>query len=95
MKKIALQAELPVFIFREGKSFIAYTPALDLSTVGKTYQEARKRFREAANIFFEEIVDGGTIEEVLSENGWQRKGSSAWTPPVFVGRELQAITLTT
>ncbi|MEK7537372.1 MAG: hypothetical protein AAB619_00155 [Patescibacteria group bacterium] len=45
---------LPVSILREGKRFIAYTPALDLSTSGKTFEQAKQRFEEAAELFFEE-----------------------------------------
>ncbi|MEK7636828.1 MAG: hypothetical protein AAB402_00355 [Patescibacteria group bacterium] len=45
---------LPVSILREGKRFIAYTPALDLSTSGKTFDQAKQRFAEAAELFFEE-----------------------------------------
>lgn len=62
---------LPVFIIKEGKNYIAYTPALDLSTSGKDYEEVRKRFHEIVNIFFEEIVKKGTMEEALKELGWR------------------------
>ena len=46
MKKAQFQFALPVSILREGDSFIAYTPALDLSTVGDTLEQAQKRFEE-------------------------------------------------
>jgi predicted RNase H-like HicB family nuclease len=45
-----------VAILREGKRFVAYTPALDLSTSGKTQAEAKARFQEAAELFFEELL---------------------------------------
>ena len=44
MKKMRIDFQLPVSFLKEDKRFIAYTPALDLSTSGKTYEEARKRF---------------------------------------------------
>lgn len=48
MKKLTFQANLPVTFLREGKKFVAYTPALDLSTSGDTLEQAQKRFAEAA-----------------------------------------------
>ena len=50
MKKI-LSVKLPVSIIKEGKKFIAYSPALDLSTSGKTYNEARRRFAEIVDMW--------------------------------------------
>jgi hypothetical protein len=67
-----LRVNLPVSILREGKSFIAYTPALDLSTSGRTHEEVRRRFREIVEIFFEEITRRGTLEQVLYDLGWQK-----------------------
>ncbi len=62
MKKTFLKVKLPVSIFKEGKHFIAYTTALDLSTSGKTYAEVKRRFDEAVKIFFEEIIEKGTFD---------------------------------
>lgn len=42
-----IKAELPVIIFKEGKKFVAYSPALDLSTCANTFEQVRKRFAEA------------------------------------------------
>ena len=46
---------LPVQIFKQGKTYVAYTPVLDISTVGKNQTEAKKRFIELVDIFFEEL----------------------------------------
>ena len=45
---------------------------LDLSTSGKNYKEAKKRFFEIVNIFFEEIIKKGNIENVLKDLGFKR-----------------------
>ena len=84
--------QLPVSIFKEGKHFVAYTPALDLSTSGKSYDEAKTRFREIVGIFFEELVKKGTLDEVLTGLGWQ-KIKKQWEPPVVVSQELEKISL--
>ncbi len=50
-----LELKLSVSIIREGKKFIAYTPALDLSTSGRSYEEVKKRFNEIVNIFLKNL----------------------------------------
>ncbi len=74
---------LPVVITKQGKRFVAYTPALDISTSGKSEKEVKMRFEEMASIFFEEIVEAGTIKDVLSELGW-KKEQKKWAPPQVV-----------
>ena len=90
MKKTFLKVKLPVSVFKEGKFFIAYTPALDISTSGKTYAEVKQRFDEVVKIFFEEIIDKGTFKEVLQELGW-RKIHKEWSPPPIVAHEAEEI----
>ncbi len=83
-----IEARVPVLIFREGNKVIAYSPALDLSTCGDTEQQARKRFAEAVAIFFEEIIEMGTLEDVLQEYGWYRMpDQDKWCPPVYESSE--------
>lgn len=90
MKELFLQAKLPVSFFKEGKSFIAYTPALDLSTSGKNFEEVKRRFNEIVAIFFEEIIEKGTVNEVLLELGWKKKDEH-WSPPIPIGHETEEI----
>ncbi len=92
MAHIKLQFNLPISIMREDSRYIAYTPALDLATSGKTYTEARKRFEEALYLFFEEIVKAGTLEKVLKDYGW-KKIRSQWRPPIVVSQEMQEVNL--
>ena len=92
MKKAQFQFGLPVSILREGDSFIAYTPALDLSTVGDTLEEAQKRFGEAVQLFFEEITEKGTVNEALIELGWQKEDNNL-TPPVVVSHQTETFSV--
>jgi predicted RNase H-like HicB family nuclease len=87
MKQTAcVEARIPVLIFQEGRKVVAYSPAIDLSTFGNTEAQARKRFAEAAEMFFEEIAEMGTLENVLLECGWRKASKkSQWSPPVFKG----------
>ena len=73
---------LPVTIFREGKAFVAYTPALDLSTAGKTEAQARKMIIEAVETFFDELTEMGTLDKALKELGWTSVRGNLQPPKV-------------
>ncbi len=74
------QFSLPLAVFKEGKYFIAHTPLLNLSVQGKTEEEVKKRFADAVILFFEELEEMGTTDEVLLELGW-KKFKQEWKPP--------------
>lgn len=63
----------PVFITKQGKRFVAYTPALDISTSETSEKDAKKKFAEPAVLFLEEVVEAGTVDDVLSELGWKKQ----------------------
>jgi predicted RNase H-like HicB family nuclease len=88
MNKPVIKFNLSVAVIKEGDKFVAYSPALDLSSCGKTAKEARKRFSEAVGIFFEEIIKKGSFEEVLTDLGW-KKINSIWNPPKIVSNGVQ------
>ncbi|MFA5877368.1 MAG: hypothetical protein WC880_03310 [Candidatus Paceibacterota bacterium] len=78
-----LAVSLPVAFIEEGTTVIAYTPSLDLSTCGQNKTEAKKMFEEAVQIFFDDLVESNTVDEVLSGLGWKKDLKQAsWVPPV-------------
>lgn len=81
------EGRLPVIFLKEGKTIVAYTPALDLSTCGQTIEEAKANFEQAANIFFRECAERKTLDDVLLSLGWQRSATrpKTWHPPEVVG----------
>ena len=81
-----IQFSLPVIVMKEASGFVAYSPALDLSTVGETFDKAKVMFEEAVDIFFEEIIEKGTVDRALEELGWQ-KVNREYIPPVVVGQQ--------
>ena len=90
MRNIDFQASLPVTFLREGDQFVAYTPALDLSTSGSSFEQAKTRFGEIVGIFFEECLNMGTLESVLSDLGWKKR-NSGWNPPTVVAQDIQTV----
>ncbi len=77
---------LPMTIFREGAYFVAYSPALDLSSAGKTTKEAKRMFAEAVDVYFEELVEMGTLNAVLKDLGWTKTKNILQPPKVVQHR---------
>ena len=90
MKNTDLNFSLPVLITKQNKRFVAYTPALDLSTSGKTEKDVKKKFVEVVVIFMEELIESKNVDEVLSEFGW-KKVQKKWSPPKVVSSNLMGI----
>lgn len=89
----SLAFRLPIAILKERNRFVAYTPALDLSTSGKTAKEAQDRFAEAATLFLEEIFENNTADEVLYDLGWSKVRKS-WKPPLMISHKTEAFQVT-
>lgn len=52
-----------IHIFKEGRTYVAYVPELDLSSCGATDAEARRNIRDAVEGFLETGSDMGTLPE--------------------------------
>ena len=88
-----LTANLAVHITKQGNRYVAYAPALDISTSGKTENEAKKRFGELVPLFFEELDAAGTTNDVLTELGWKKRSDGKaekpqWMPPVHKSAQV-------
>ncbi|MFH0886698.1 MAG: hypothetical protein V1843_00875 [bacterium] len=77
-------------IFRENGHFIAYCKALDLTTQGKTFDEVKRRFEQLVPVFINDLKERGTLDEVLSELGWQRTMKN-WVAPLKVGEIMEEV----
>lgn len=76
-KKMGIKAELELLMMKQGDTFVAYFPALDISTCGDTFEEAAKRAEDLPEIFFEETMKHGTLHEALEDLGWKGMGRNA------------------
>ena len=78
-----IDIEIPITFIKEGNSVIAYTPVLDISTCGENEAEAKKMFNELVRMFFTDLVENNTADEVLTGLGWTKAGltKSSWVPP--------------
>lgn len=87
---------LQIIVLREGKSFVALLPALDLVTQGDTLDEALKNAGEAASLFVEECRVHKTLDQVLISLGWRRKTVHkriSFTPPEVVAQVSQLVAI--
>ena len=79
--KHGITVQLDVFLLEdEDKIYVAFCPALNLSSYGNTLNDAKKAFDEVVSIFVEETTKKGTLEKVLLKLGWTLK---ALPKPIF------------
>lgn len=78
-----MKVKLQVSIIKQGKRYVAYSPALDISTSGKDLEQTQKRFSEMIDLFFEELIENNTLNEVLLSLGWS-KTKKQWEPPQII-----------
>jgi hypothetical protein len=91
-----IQCKVPVVFLKEGETFVAHCPVLDLSSCGSTFDEAAKNFDEIMDIFLEECLEKGTLATVLESCGWQSKGEKSkrqFSPPHYVGERQVSMTV--
>ena len=84
-------ADLPVQIIKQGRLFIAYSHALDISTSGKSEKEAVERFGDILQIFIRELIQKGSLDHSLVALGWTRR-NKRWAPPgkTIFGKPVEA-----
>jgi predicted RNase H-like HicB family nuclease len=84
--------EFDAIIFREGNSFVAHCPELDVSSCGHDVDEARQNLKTAVRLYVEESEKLGTLEDILREAGYQRGADGAWESPRIVATEVMSLT---
>jgi predicted RNase H-like HicB family nuclease len=70
--QVVVQAEFRLFglLKKENGWYIAHCPPLDISTQGRTEDEAKKNLVEASELFVVSCFERGTFEQALRELGW-------------------------
>jgi len=86
-----INIEFDIIVFKERETFVAYTPELDVSSCGKTVDEAKKNIKTAVRLFLEEAEKMGTLEDILIESGYQKDESNHWIAPKIVATEVSGI----
>lgn len=84
-----LKVRLEFFCFEQDNQWVAYCPALRLSTYGDTMEEAAEMFPEALEILLEDLLESGKLEKVLVGLGWSLT-SKKYAPPPTRKREIHS-----
>jgi len=63
--------------------YVAYIPEFDLSSCGKTEEEARKNVKEALELVLEELKKQNKLEEYLMDLGLDLKKPSSF-PKIII-----------
>jgi len=84
--RTAIQAEFKLLgtIKRQENWYIAYCPALDITTQGKTSTEAKENLKEACSLFMLSCFERGTFEQAMRELGWSVVNGASPKPPARV-----------
>jgi hypothetical protein len=80
-------ATIPVLFLRERRTYIAYTPVLDLSASGTSIERAKRNFERTLHLFLEDLLERGTLDQVLRDLGWSRHDHQ-WQPPIHIERSV-------
>jgi len=81
--QLVIQAQFQLFgvVRKKNGWHVAHCPPLDITTQGRTEDEAKKNLIEASELFVISCFERGTFEQALRELGWRvvagRPGSHA------------------
>lgn len=79
------EIDFTAHVWKEGPTYVSYSPELDVSSCGDSVAEARARLREAVTLFLEECAHKGTLAAILAESGFEKRGHS-YRPRRIVAR---------
>jgi hypothetical protein len=94
-KEGSVHINIEVMLFKEHDTFVAYCPALELSSYGVNQADAKKAFEGALSIFIKETSKRGTLEKFLLKLGWslEQKPKVNYRPPVLNLKDQQNLLL--
>ena len=74
-----------MLVLDDSGQYVAYCPALELSSYGDTEAEAQQAFEEALGFFAADTARRGTLDQLLLALGWRltKKPAAIYEPPRF------------
>ncbi len=90
-KKRYVEVQLGVLVFQEEDSFLAFCPALNLSTYGDSIKDVKDAFDDLMAAYIEECTKMGTLEKDLRLHGWTIEQSAGVAfPPKEIDLDIAA-----
>jgi len=65
-----IEVQLGVLVFQKDEAYIAYCPALELSTYGDRIGDVKTAFDDLIKSYMEDSIKMGTLEKDLRAHGW-------------------------
>jgi predicted RNase H-like HicB family nuclease len=78
-----MEIQFTTQIFKEGRTYVAHTQELDVSSCGGTRQRALKNLKEAVRLFLEESDKLGTLDQILEEAGFLKRNRKLEGPKLI------------
>lgn len=82
-----IKMNFDMIVFKEGDTFVADCPELDLSSCGNSVLNAKEMLRTAIRLFLEESEKMGTLDEILSEVNYTVNHDGRYVPPKIIAAE--------
>lgn len=93
-QKITLDIQLQAYLRQETrKRWIAVCPKLDVATQGTSADDAKRCLDEAVQLWFEDCLERGTLQQALRECGFQtvtREEAEAASNRILLTREPES-----
>lgn len=86
-----ISIDYDMIVFNEDGVYVAYCPELDISSSGKSIEQAKEMLKNAVRLFIEEAEKMGTLKDILEESRYKKDPSGRWLPPKVVATELISI----
>lgn len=77
-----INVSVSVSLFKEGDTYIAYCPSLDLSGYDTTEDSARADFEYMLREWLKDQIANGTLQRDLARHGWKVGEDTATEPSV-------------
>ncbi len=75
-----VEISVSVYLFKDGGTYVAYCPSLDLSGYDHTEELARKDFEYVLHDWMREQLKADTLRQDLIAHGWKIEGSHGEEP---------------
>lgn len=79
-----VNVNLDIIEYQEDGTYIAFSPALDLTGYGTTLKEARESWETVLEEYFRYTLNKKTLHQDLVKRGWKVQNKKThFTPPTF------------
>lgn len=87
-RSLEIEVSMPFKLVKDDEGFTAYAPFIDFCRCAKDEKDAQEMFKKGVRAFLKELVQMGTLDEFLHEQGWRKsplpQEPERWVPPELI-----------